>query len=498
MAGFSVALGAFLAGMLAAESGRVRAIEHLAACPLRDLFTAVFFVSVGMLLVPEALWSQRFPILLLSLLVILGNALSSTTGGLLAGLPLRTSLRTGLALGQIGEFGYIILGTGIAAGVVRNELYTAIVAVGVVTTFLTPLLLRGVRPLGGRPSRPDSRRASAPPWGSTRPGRKPCEGRGSAAEKGRASAIPPCSCWWTPWPWWPWSCGHRWLMLRWTQWIEGRLHWGHSGGPDRWWPASWACWRPCWCWPSCARAGSWPWIWHCSRRIPAPAARGGGAGTCWRAASGWPWCSWWDCPCWPSSSPSRPEGVRSGSALAVFVLTLGAQWTRARRLTSDLVTGTEWLLAKVRDPWSNGGEPRRNPRERFAPCAWAPSAPAWGCTSRTWTCPAAQGSRWWPSCGMAANLVPLHPPPVLQEGDLLALAGPESALDEAENLLARAGPLLPDPESPAPGASFGKKAAEDHRECTGMRSTWTGLLPPGSGRRAGPVERVAEACSSAR
>lgn len=140
-AGFPLALGAFLGGMLASESGRVRKIERLVA-PLKDLFTAIFFVAVGMMLDPRALPSMGGPILLFSLLVILGNALSITSSGLLAGLELRTSLRSALALGQIGEFGYIILGTGIAAGIIRQELYTVAIAVGVVTAFASPFLLK--------------------------------------------------------------------------------------------------------------------------------------------------------------------------------------------------------------------------------------------------------------------------------------------------------------------------------------------------------------------
>lgn len=145
-AGFPVALGAFLGGMLASESGRIRSIERQ-ILPLKDLFTAIFFVAVGMMFDPRGLLAYAGPILLLSLLVVLGNILSITSGALLAGINLRTAIHSSLALGQIGEFGYILLGLGISLGVVRKELYGVGVAVGLLTALCTPFAMRLAAPL---------------------------------------------------------------------------------------------------------------------------------------------------------------------------------------------------------------------------------------------------------------------------------------------------------------------------------------------------------------
>lgn len=105
-AGFSVAMGAFVAGMLVCESGRRRKVEHLVH-PLRDLFAAMFFVAVGMLVEPAVVLRDWPLVLLFTALVIVVNALSVTVGATLAGLPLALGVQAGLALGQVGEFGFI-------------------------------------------------------------------------------------------------------------------------------------------------------------------------------------------------------------------------------------------------------------------------------------------------------------------------------------------------------------------------------------------------------
>ncbi len=139
--GYSPALGAFLAGMLVAESGLGERFEHLVA-PLRDAFAAVFFVSVGMTVDPR-LAIEHLPasLLVAGTVVALQGALV-TSAGLLSGLGLRRAGHAGLALGQIGEFGFIIMGIGTAAGVVPEYMFTVIVAASVVTAFTTPVALR--------------------------------------------------------------------------------------------------------------------------------------------------------------------------------------------------------------------------------------------------------------------------------------------------------------------------------------------------------------------
>jgi CPA2 family monovalent cation:H+ antiporter-2 len=139
-AGFSVAMGAFVAGMLVCESGRGRKVEHLVH-PLRDLFAAMFFVAVGMLMEPGVVVRDWRLVLLFSALVITVNAVSVTVGATLAGLPLALGVRAGLALGQVGEFGFILLSAGIGLGVVDPSRYALLAAICVTTALTTPALL---------------------------------------------------------------------------------------------------------------------------------------------------------------------------------------------------------------------------------------------------------------------------------------------------------------------------------------------------------------------
>ncbi|MCA9550913.1 MAG: cation:proton antiporter [Myxococcales bacterium] len=139
--GYSVALGAFLAGLLVAESGRAHDVEH-DLVPLKDVFGAVFFVSVGMTVDPAQVWANLGPSLLVFLAVVLTQFVAVSLGGVLSGAGLRRSLHAGLALGQIGEFAFIIAGVGAAAGVVQPSLQPILVTVAVLTTFTTPVMVR--------------------------------------------------------------------------------------------------------------------------------------------------------------------------------------------------------------------------------------------------------------------------------------------------------------------------------------------------------------------
>ncbi len=139
-AGFSLAMGAFLAGMLVSESGEGRRVEHQLQA-FRDVFAAIFFVSVGMQLDPRTLPALWAPILAFSGLVILGKALAVTTAAAVVRIPPRIGVEAGLALGQIGEFSFIMAGTGLAHGVVRPELFAVAVGCSILTSLATPLLL---------------------------------------------------------------------------------------------------------------------------------------------------------------------------------------------------------------------------------------------------------------------------------------------------------------------------------------------------------------------
>lgn len=139
--GFSMALGAFVIGSIIAGTSFAERIEHVVT-PVKDLFGAVFFISVGMMVDPDVLLQYWRPILLLSLAVVVGSCFFGTVGMLLTGQALKVSIEVGLSLTQIGEFSFIIATLGMSLGVLDADLYPIIVAVSVLTTFTTPYFIR--------------------------------------------------------------------------------------------------------------------------------------------------------------------------------------------------------------------------------------------------------------------------------------------------------------------------------------------------------------------
>ena len=148
-AGFSSAFGAFVMGSILAETVDADKIIKVVA-PIKDLFGAVFFVSVGMLVDPGVLVQYWLPILLLVLTVVVGQAVFGTAGYLLSGQPLKTAMQCGFSMAQIGEFAFIIASLGLSLGVISNFLYPVVVAVSVITTFITPYMIRGAEPCYNR------------------------------------------------------------------------------------------------------------------------------------------------------------------------------------------------------------------------------------------------------------------------------------------------------------------------------------------------------------
>jgi CPA2 family monovalent cation:H+ antiporter-2 len=146
---YSVALGAFIMGSILASAPQVHRIEKLLK-PIRDIFAAVFFVSVGMLVDPRVIVQHYELILLISTVTVIGKIVTAGLGGLLThqGIPL--SVRLGFSMAQIGEFSFIIVSMGVVLGVVNQELSALIVAISAVTTFLTPYLMRLSAPVGRR------------------------------------------------------------------------------------------------------------------------------------------------------------------------------------------------------------------------------------------------------------------------------------------------------------------------------------------------------------
>jgi CPA2 family monovalent cation:H+ antiporter-2 len=144
-AGFSPALGAFIMGSILAETTRAERIEHLVA-PVKGLFGAIFFVSVGILIDPGMIVQFAGPIALITVVTVLGKVFSITTGGLLAGQGLKSSIQAGMSVTQIGEFSFIIATLGLTLNVTSEFLYPIAVAVSALTTFTTPYMIRLAEP----------------------------------------------------------------------------------------------------------------------------------------------------------------------------------------------------------------------------------------------------------------------------------------------------------------------------------------------------------------
>ena len=143
--GFSSAFGAFVMGSILAETVEAEKIIKLVE-PVKNLFGAVFFVSVGMLVEPRVLVDYAGPIATLVLVIILGQAFFGTMGFLFSGQSLKSAMRCGFSMAQIGEFSFIIASLGLTMGVVGDFLYPVVVAVSVITTFLTPYMMKAATP----------------------------------------------------------------------------------------------------------------------------------------------------------------------------------------------------------------------------------------------------------------------------------------------------------------------------------------------------------------
>ncbi|MBE0596688.1 MAG: cation:proton antiporter, partial [Desulfuromonadales bacterium] len=144
--GYSVALGAFIAGSLIAESGEEKQVEQLVE-PVRDIFAAVFFVSVGMLIDPTLIWQHWPAVVVLTAVVVIGKIVGVSLGSFLTGNPLRISIQSGMSLAQIGEFSFIIAGLGLTLQATGSFLYPVAIAISALTTLTTPWLVRASGPV---------------------------------------------------------------------------------------------------------------------------------------------------------------------------------------------------------------------------------------------------------------------------------------------------------------------------------------------------------------
>ena len=139
--GFSAELGAFIMGSILAETTKAEKIEGIMK-PVKDLFGAIFFVSVGMLIDPESIVEYRWPVLWITLLTLFGKLISTTFGALLSGQPLKQAIHVGMSMAQIGEFAFIVATLGLSLGVISDFLFPVAVGASAITTFTTPYMIR--------------------------------------------------------------------------------------------------------------------------------------------------------------------------------------------------------------------------------------------------------------------------------------------------------------------------------------------------------------------
>jgi monovalent cation:H+ antiporter-2, CPA2 family len=139
--GFSAELGAFIMGSIIAETTSAEKVEALIK-PVKDLFGAVFFVSVGMMIDPQAIVQYGVPVIVVTLMTLFGKLFSTTLGALLSGQPLRQSVQVGMSMAQIGEFAFIVATLGLSLGVISDFLFPVAVGASAITTFTTPYMIR--------------------------------------------------------------------------------------------------------------------------------------------------------------------------------------------------------------------------------------------------------------------------------------------------------------------------------------------------------------------
>lgn len=144
--GFSAELGAFVMGSIIAETTVAEKVEHTLKS-VKDLFAAVFFVSVGMMIDYEAMITYAWPIFVVTILTLFGKLFSSALGALLSGQPLKQSIQVGMSMAQIGEFAFIVATLGLSLGVISDFLFPVAVGVSAITTFTTPYLIKFSEPL---------------------------------------------------------------------------------------------------------------------------------------------------------------------------------------------------------------------------------------------------------------------------------------------------------------------------------------------------------------
>jgi CPA2 family monovalent cation:H+ antiporter-2 len=421
-AGCSLALGAFLAGVLASASGRVRQIEHL-VLPLRDIFAAIFFVAVGMLLEPRSLAAQAGPILALTAVVLLGDTLGATLGGALAGLPLRSGFRTGLALAQPGEFSFVLVGIGVHARFLPPDFMAVPVGVCLLTALLGPTLFRRGDALSAGlerrlPDRINWYLKTYQSW-AARLGRSSL-GRGPAPMRRPllflvldAALIN--------------------AVIIGAALLKQHLPWFQSPRPALALLCGQAALLACLAWALCSRA-----VELARGILAAPEAQPGPALAGRRqllASLSLALLLMVAAPSLALLQPFLPEGPMLAVFLGGLAGMLALLWAHAHRFPPEpKAMGSEWLLHRVRAPWARPDERAEPGGQTLVSLRLTPQCPFLGRRLGELALKERTGATLF---GLMRAGRPVSPAenPALQADDLLALCGSPAALEAAQRLL---------------------------------------------------------------
>jgi CPA2 family monovalent cation:H+ antiporter-2 len=415
LADCSLALGAFLAGMLAAASGRVHRIEHLVQ-PLRHMFAAIFFVAVGMMLEPRSLLNLAGPILAFTAVVLLGDALGATLGGALAGLPLRIGFRTGLALAHTGEFSFVLVSLGVQSGLLRADFFAVPAGVCLLTTLIGPPLFRRGDALAAGlehrlPKRINLYLSAYQSW-AARLGRSSL-GRGPAPLRRPLCFLALDGALIN-------------LVIIGTGLARDRMEWFRSPNALNGLRAGEAILLALLIWALCGRARE-----IAERILAATETRPGEspAGRSLLSASlSLALLLMVGAPSLVLLQPFLPRGPLLSVFLAGLGMLVGLLWAHSCRFPPERALDSEWLLRRVQEPWSQSADPPSAGTAEPVSLQLTARCPGLGRSLAELALEEQTGAMLL-SLVRAGQPVPVEPGLRLQEGDLLLFTGDPAALD---------------------------------------------------------------------
>ena len=432
LSGFSLAIGAFAAGMLAAESGRAKMIERL-IMPMRDVFTALFFVAVGMMLVPAAIINNLGTIFLFVILVILANAFSLTAGGLFAGQSFRTSFQTGIALGQFGEFAFVMMTIGIAAGMVRPDLLSITVSVAVITALTSSILFKNSGRMADSIEEriPDTLRASLSlyqVWAGSLRNQGIKKGEGGMLIKPVVYLLLDCLAIVGL------AAGYSFVDKRLPDWLPGLQGWNQTLAHAL--LAILLGIGMAFIVYSAINRGRVLAL-QLAAMAPNPETSGAGRGGRHLLAGGLRIVILMvaGLPMVGILQAFIPMGPLFFVSLAVFVIVVIGQILKARKLSKDTLIGTEWLLSRLMETKPSKGELNVDRTGTFRIFRLDPESPVMGRQLSHLDLGGRAGVTIVALLRDGHNTTPLYPSPTLQQNDRIVLSGPEHSLIQAEAIL---------------------------------------------------------------